>query len=104
MQDNIVYYNINDSVYSLEYNNYKFYFSSEYYLNKFKDKFKNFIEEENYKLQSIFKINLDFKEMLLIYLYLKIEKRGFRIDTYVNNGWASIENYKFISKLELIYD
>lgn len=102
MQDNIIYYNINESDYTIDYKNLKFYFSSKYYRDKFRNRYKSFIQEENYKLQSRFNINLDFREMLLFYLYQRIEKRGFKVEILNNNEWANINEFSFKSNLEYV--
>lgn len=99
MNDNIIYYNIDESDYYVEYNTYKFYFSSQFYKDKFKDKIEKFIEEENYKLQSRFNLDLDFKDMLVFHLYQKIEKRGFKVEFLNNKKWANIEYFKFVSQI-----
>ena len=100
MNDNTIYYNIEDSNYFVEYENkYRFYFSSQYYKDKFTNRLEDFIDTENYKLKARFNLELDFKEMLLFHLYQRIEKRGFRIEHLDDTKWAKINNYEFVSLL-----
>lgn len=79
-----VYQNIDDSPYYLEIENFTFYFSSAFYLRNFKLKLPGYLREEEYKMRNRYKIvNSKFfdllKEVLMISLYKKIEKRGFKI-------------------------
>lgn len=88
----IVYQNIEDSPFFFQYENYKFYFSSQFYRRNFMNRIDNYILEESYKIKNRYKIINDkffeiLKEVLLVSFYKKIEKRGFRI--YINE-----ERYK----------
>lgn len=83
----IVYQNINDSIYVYKFENYEFYFSSQFYKRNFKLRIESYIKEETYKLKNRYHINNEeflerFKDILIISFYKKIEKRGFRI--YLN--------------------
>lgn len=77
--------NLNESDYFFNYKGIIFYFSSEFYKKKFVDNIQNYIENETYKLQVKYNINLNIDVMLMISLYKKIEKRGFRIYDARNN-------------------
>ena len=86
-KEKIVYNNIDESPYCLEYKEYKFYFSSEFYKRNFSLRLEPYVKEETYKLANRYKISNskfldDLKEVLYISLYKKIEKRGFRIYKY----------------------
>lgn len=85
-----IYYNLNESIYSFNYNNLKFYFSSKFYLNKFKNNYIGYLETETLKLQSKYRCLLYADEMILIDLYKKIEKRGFKV---VYNNKEISDNY-----------
>ena len=67
-----------------------FYFSSKFYLEKFIKDHINFIRDETMKLKIKFKCNIYCDEMILLLLYKKIEKRGFKV-LYKNNELN--ENY-----------
>lgn len=75
----MVYNNIYESDYLFEYSNIKFYFSSKFYLEKFEREYIKFIKDETIKLKNKFKCHIICDEMILLLLYKKIEKRGFRV-------------------------
>lgn len=75
-----IYTNLDESDYYFSINGLRFYFSSEYYLKKFMTTFRNYIETESKKIYDKFNINIDFKLFLLVALYKKIEKRGFKVE------------------------
>lgn len=78
MRDKI-YYDIKTSTYSYTLWNIKFYFSSKFYLHKFKNEIENYISKENQKLKIKFKLEINAEKMLAIAYYKKVEKRGFFI-------------------------
>lgn len=80
---NKIYNDLNESEYFFKYDDLIFYFSSKFYLNKFKSEYINFIKEQTNKLVVKFKCNIIGDEMMLLLLYRKIEKRGFKV-TYNN--------------------
>lgn len=73
-----VYLDIEESDYTFQTNGMLFYFSSLFYLKKFKESVKN-IKEENLKLENKYKCKIDATYFLLLILYNKIEKRGFKV-------------------------
>lgn len=75
----IIYHDIEQSTYIFEYDNLKFHFSSRLYLDKFKDRYSNYIKEETDKFSSRFKMSIYADELFLLELYRKIEKRGFKV-------------------------
>lgn len=75
----MVYNDLKQSVYHYKYDKLDFYFSSYFYLEKFKKLAVNYIKDETTKLNIKFKCNMVCDEMLLISLYKKIEKRGYRV-------------------------
>jgi hypothetical protein len=80
----IVYQNIEESPFSLKYEEFEFFFSSQFYKRNFKKRVDSYILEETYKIKNRYKIKNEkfvaiLKEVLLIALYKKIEMRGFRI-------------------------
>lgn len=75
----MIYNDLNESVYIFKYDDLTFYFSSKFYLEKFIREHLSFIKDETMKLNVKFKCNLYCDEMILLLLYKKIEKRGFRV-------------------------
>lgn len=76
---NGIYLDLKESEYKLNYNGLTYYFSSELYMNKFKNNVKQFIKEETAKIKAKYKINIYLDTMLTLSFYKKIEKRGFRV-------------------------
>lgn len=76
--------NLNESEYYFQYKGLIFYFSSEFYKKKYADNIQNYIENETFKLQVKYNININFDILFMISLYKKIEKRGFRIYDELN--------------------
>ena len=76
----MVYNDINESTYNFSYDDMTFYFSSKFYKEKFKNDYINYLKEETDKLRIKFKCNVVADEMILLLLYKKIEKRGFRVE------------------------
>ena len=85
-----IYYNLDETVYSFDYDDLKFYFSSKFYLDKFKKEYIGYLKNETLKLQSKYKCILYADEMILLDLYKKIEKRGFRV---LYNNESICDNY-----------
>ena len=71
--------NLKESKYKAHYNNLVFYFSSEFYKNKFQNEIVDFIKIETIKLFNKYKTSIELTDYLSISLYRKIEKRGFYI-------------------------
>ena len=76
----MIYNDIDESIYNIEIGDMKFYFSSQFYLEKFKNEYETYLKEETDKLRIKFKCNINADNMILILLYKKIEKRGFRVE------------------------
>lgn len=74
-----IYHNLEESEYQFDYDNLKFVFSSKLYLEKFIGNYKEYLKDETAKIESEFKATIYADEFLLINLYRKIEKRGFRV-------------------------
>lgn len=80
-----VYNIIEESPIYFEKGGIQFYFSSEFNLRRFKDSYKDYIKEENRKINNRYKIYVDLTYPLMLSLYVKIEKRGFKVfDTNLN--------------------
>jgi len=82
------------SNYKYKFYNYIFYFSSEFYMNKFKNEVQEFIMIETIKLQNKYKVKLNISLYLAVSFYKRIEKRGFRI-VHKSNGFLIDETNVF---------
>lgn len=82
---------LKNSSYIYDYNNLKFYFSSELYLKKFQENLSYYIFMETTKIINKYKVKINLNLYLAISFYQKIEKRGF----YIKYGNEEIENPRF---------
>lgn len=89
----MVYQNIFESNYYYDYKNYRIYFSSLFNKNRFIDRIDDFIFDENIKNSNKYGVKIDLTNYLVIVLYKKLEKRGFRI---YNKDNELIEDKVFI--------
>lgn len=89
----LIYNDIKESKYFYDYDVLRFYFSSEFYRDKFKEKVIHYIIDERNKLSIRYKCILQCDDMLALTLYKKIEKRGFRVE---NNQSRKILNEHYI--------
>lgn len=74
-----VYLDIYESDYYYDLDGIRYYFSSQLYLNKFKENVLNYVNENSIKLKLRYKINLNFDLFFTLSYYKKVEKRGFRV-------------------------
>lgn len=95
----MIYNDINESTYTFKYDDLVFYFSSQFYQEKFERMCTQFLKDETMKLKVKFKCNIYCDEMILLLLYKKIEKRGFKV-LYKNNELS--ENYYIDFKINEI--
>ena len=70
---NVIYYDLNNSPFFFDFNDLRFYFSSEFYLNKYKNEYEHYLEIENLKLNYRYQCNVLAQEMLALTLYKIIE-------------------------------
>ena len=75
----MVYKDINESIYFFKYQDFKFYFSSKFYLEKFTREYVDFLKNEKLKLRIKYKCDIFGDDILLLLLYRKVDKRGFRV-------------------------
>lgn len=75
----MIYNDLNESNYTFKYDDLVFYFSSQFYQEKFTREYAQFLKDETMKLKIKFKCNIYCDEMILLLLYKKIEKRGFKV-------------------------
>lgn len=101
MTDNVIYYDINKSPYKFETIYFTFYFSSQFYLNKFKTNYYNYVTDEQNKLKVKLKNNVDFIKIFSLDYYKKVEKRGFRVYDKAGNRYVNL-GYKIIGVI--LYD
>lgn len=76
----IIYYNIEESKFLFKHEDLTFYFSSLFYLNKFKKEYEKYLNVNKDKLKLKYDVLINAEYVLLIQLYKLIEKRGFRVD------------------------
>ena len=80
--------NLKESNYTYNYKGFLFYFSSEFYKQKFIEKINSYINEEQLKINAKYQVKIDLEMFFAIALYRKIEKRGF----YVTVGSIKLTN------------
>ena len=74
-----IYHSLDESEYYFKYDDLTFVFSSKLYLKKFMGIYKEYLKENTAKMESKYKSTFYADELILIELYRKIEKRGFRV-------------------------
>ena len=92
----MIYNDLNESNYTFKYDDLIFYFSSNFYKEKFIKEHINYIRDETMKFKIKYKCNAYIDDMLLLLLYKKIEKRGFKV---LYDGNELQENYCIMSSL-----
>lgn len=90
-----IYYNLEESPYITKFRDFKFYFSSQFYRNKFEVLLPDYIKAETEKFNHKFNVNINIEDILSFNLYRKIEKRGCYC-IYYNNA---VNNYIIKDKL-----
>ena len=75
----IVCYSLEDSPFFLRINDFMFYFTSKFYMDKFNKEYKDYIRDETLRLNVKYKMMGYADEMLLLSFYKIIEKRGFKV-------------------------
>ena len=101
MRTSEIYYKLEDSPYIYKTIRFSFYFSSEFYLNKFKDNVYKYVEQENRKLDLRFKCKTLFLYVLMLNYYKLVEKRGFLI---IENSSGKKIDKEYQIRGDLIYD
>lgn len=74
---NKIYYNIKEATYFYTIYNIRLYFSSKFYMEKYKNEIEGYINKEAQKIKIRYKLNINMNEILALVYYKKIEKRGF---------------------------
>lgn len=75
----IVCYSLEDSPFFLRVDDFMFYFTSKFYMDKFKKEYQDYIRDETLRLNVKYKMIVYANEMLLLSFYKMIEKRGFKV-------------------------
>lgn len=97
-----IYYNIDESKYMVEYQNFKFYFSSLLYKNKFEKELNSYVSDETYKIKTKYSNHIECCEYLALSLYKKIEKRGFNVlykDSKINENTSFRISLSFLNEI-----
>lgn len=85
------------SEYKYSLYNFTFYFSSEFYLNNFKNNVTFFSEIESVKIKNKYKVFIDLNIYLTFVYYKRIEKRGFYV---INNKTKEeVQELNFVNLL-----
>lgn len=87
-----VYNIIDESPFYLEKEGFTFYFSSEFNRKRFEKSYKEYLKEENSKINNRYNFKVDLTIPLLLSFYQRIEKRGFRV-------YRTIDNFKLIKTI-----
>lgn len=93
---NGIEFDLKKSNYYYKTKQFTFYFSSEFYRNKFKKELQSYVEMENSKIIAKYKININLIDYFAISLYKKIEKRGFLVQA----GYNYYKDVTFICSLQ----
>lgn len=92
--------NIEESEYKVLKCGLLFYFSSEFYMNKFLNNVDNFVITESLKMKNKYQINSNLELYFAFSYYKKIEKRGFYIYDDVLKREITEENLFVINTLK----
>ena len=77
--ETIVYKDVKESPFKMEFADICFHFSSLFNLTRFQKNVENYVSEEELKVRNKYQLEIDLKKYLAIALYKKIEKRGFYV-------------------------
>lgn len=88
-----IYHDIEDSIFFIDRANMRFYFSSEFNRVRFTKNYRQYIKEQTFRIKNKYHVNIKLDEYLLVALYKKIEKRGFRIYQKLENKLEKISEY-----------
>jgi YHS domain-containing protein len=97
-----IYHNIEESTFSFDTGSMTFFFSSELYLNKFKERYQTNREELKFKLSSRYNIDFEAIDYFDIILYDKIEKRGFKIVSLEGVNYTCLSNIKLDGVIRML--
>ena len=75
-----IYYDLNESTYVSVQGDFKFYFSSQFYNDKFEQGLQRYINNETLKVKIRYDHRISLDDLLCLSFYKKIEKRGYRVE------------------------
>lgn len=93
----IIFNDLRESTYKVNYDELEFVFSSEFYRNNFIENMENVLKIESAKLYAKYNTSINANYLILINFYRKIEKRGF----LVNYRGKPLKNYYFSTEIKL---
>lgn len=76
----MVYHNIMDSDISVTTHGYTFYFSSEWYKERFERQKDDYAEQRNIRFNSRKRVKISLEDYFILLLYCNIETRGFKVE------------------------
>lgn len=97
-----IYHNIEESKFSFDTGSMIFFFSSELYLNKFRERVESNREELKFKLSSRYNIDFEAIDYFDIILYDKIEKRGFKILSKGGVKYSCLNNIRLDGVIRML--
>lgn len=80
-----IYLNLSESDIFTNFDEFRFYFSSNFNKERFEKNVLNYITSETLKLKNKYHIAFNFDLFFSISYYNKIEKRGFRVEEILTN-------------------
>lgn len=89
--------NLKQSEYNFTTLGYEFFFSSEFYLNNFKNNVELFREIEGVKIKNKYRVFINLDLYLTFVFYKKIEKRGFYVIN--KNTKEEVSELNFVSNI-----
>lgn len=95
-----IYLNLDETEYFYRVGDYKFYFSSRLYRDKFIKRYSDYRLGEKVRFAMKYKLILNNSDIFLFALYNSIEKRGFRVDR-VNKRGYQLKIYKSLPSVNL---
>lgn len=85
MRKSKIYFVLEESEFKHETENYIFYFSSLFYLEKFLSEIEDFHKKVTFKFFSLYNMPVYLKDYSYLVYYNKVEKRGFHVYDKINN-------------------
>lgn len=82
-----IFLDIKESNYNVTKYGLIFYFSSKFYMEKFKENVEKYVQNETLKFKNRYKVNVNLNKIFAVSLYKKIEKRGYKVlEELTNKG------------------